>query len=252
MIETFVIATVLVLLRVASFVALLPPFAAGGLPKSVKLGLAVALTCVWGPLHAPDAWVDVCAASLGEHAWLVLGWMAGREVMIGAGLAWLLGLVFVPFRIAGSYLAQEMGLTMAALASPVDQQSSSIVSQFIEGIATLLFFAVDAPHLLFRVFARCLESLPVGQPITLPGPAWIVSCVSRVEAAGLELAAPVAAGLFLTTALLAFLMRWAPQFNLLTFGTAFRLLAGLVLLLLLLPDLVNRMTLLLQHWGNLA
>jgi flagellar biosynthetic protein FliR len=250
MIEAVVLAAMLVLMRVASFVAFLPPFSSGGLPKSIKIGLAVALTGIWAPLHGPALLPQVTSASASPQAACLIGWLAIREVVIGAGLAWLLGLIFVPMRVAGAYIAQEMGLTLASLASPIDQQSSNVVSQFIEALGTLLFFAVDAHHLLFRMFAACLDLFPLGQAFSLPDREWFVRAVAGAEQAGLELAAPVGAGLFLTLVLMLFVMRTAPQFNLLSFGFQFRLIAGLLLLLMLVPDMLRRLYVAFQQFGQ--
>lgn len=240
MIEAIALSLVLVLLRVASFVAFLPPFAAGGLPRPVKIGLAVALTAIWAPLHAPGLLLQVQSATSSSHPELTLGWMAARETLLGVGLAWVLGLLFVPMKVAGAYIAQEMGLTLANLSSPIDQQSSNVVSQFTEAVGTLAFFACDAHHLLFRMFGAVLRLFPVGQPFELPSREWLVGCVAGAESAGLEIAAPVAAGLFLTLVLLLFIMRIAPQFNLMTLGMQLRLLAGTLLLVLLVPDMIQR------------
>lgn len=240
MIEAVVLSLALVLLRVASFVMFLPPFSTGGLPSTVKIGLAIALTAVWGPLYAPLLVPQLALASLHTHPELQIGWMAGREVVIGVALAWVLGLLFVPMKIAGAYIAQEMGLTMGSLASPVDQQSSNVVSQFTESLGTLVFFAMDAQHLLFRAFASLLQAVPLGHTTDLPGRDWVVGCVAGAERTGLELAAPVGAGLFLAMLLLLLLMRTAPQFNLMTFGMQVRLVVGLVLLGMLTPEFIQR------------
>jgi flagellar biosynthetic protein FliR len=251
MTEAIVLSFVLVLLRVASFVAFLPPFSSGGLPRTVKIGLALALTGVWGPLYGPDLYPQLVAAARGSHPELTLGWMAVRETLLGVGLAWVLGLLFVPMKVAGAYIAQEMGLTLANLSSPVDQQSSNVVSQFTEALGTLVFFAVDAHHLLFRVFASLWRAVPVGQPFSLPSREWVVGCVAGAEIAGLEIAAPVGAGLFLALVLLLFVIRTAPQFNLMTFGMQVRLLAGLVLLVLLVPEMIHRFVGTFNHLSHL-
>ncbi len=249
MIEIAVLSFSLVLVRVASFVAFLRPFSTGGIPNTVKIGLAVALTAIWGPLTCSDIMPRVAGAVTGSQAWFEIGWMTVREALVGMGLAWVLGLVFVPLRVAGAYIAQEMGLTMATMASPVDQQNSDVVSQLIEMFGTLLFFALDAPHALFRIAGATLETFPVGTPLQLPSQEWIVGSVAGTERIGLEIAAPIGAGLFITSVLLMVLMRWSPQFNLLTFGSSFRLLAGLLLLAVLLPDLIQRIVILLHHWN---
>jgi len=249
MIEQLVISWSLVMLRTASFVAIAPPWGVRSVPATIKIGLAAALTLVWGPMQVAGAMPILSTALHSNDSWMAIGWLAGREVLVGVGLGWMLSLVLAALKIAGAYLAQEMGLTLAALASPTDQQSSTIVGQILETIGLLLFLAVGAHHSVLRIFHLTPDASPIGADLQLPHTGWLVSLLSRVEILGLELAMPVAVGLILVTVLLAVLMRWAPQFNLLSFGTPVRLLAGLGLAALLLPDVINRMLIELQRWS---
>ena len=250
MIESFVLAWTLLLLRTASFVAVAPPWGIRAVPASIKIGLAVALTLVWGPVYFASIAPVTAAGTQSTHPWLAIGWLAARETLIGLSLGWLVGLLFAAVKIAGAYIAQEMGLTMASLASPLDGAGSSVVTQILEAIATLLFFAVGGHHLVLRIFGLGLELAPIGAEVQLPEPGWLIGMIGRVEQAGLEIAAPVGIGLFLSTIILAVLMRWAPQFNLLTFGAPVRLLAGLGLTALLLPEMISRMLSELQRWAS--
>lgn len=248
MIEALVISTALLLLRTASFVAFARPWADRVVPPTVKIGLAVGLTVLWAPAHFSAGYAAAVDVLHCESSWLRLSWLAGREVLVGIGLGWLVSLMFTSLRVAGAYIAQEMGLTLGALASPTDQQPSSVVSQLLETVGTLLFFSVGAHHAVLRLFGRVLELAPIGGPQTLPHPGWLLSWIRLAERTGFELAAPIGVGLFLVTILLAVIMRLSPQFNLLTFGTSVRLLAGLGLLALLLPDVVNRILMELNRW----
>ena len=249
MIERLVLGWGLVLLRTASFIAIAPPWGVRGVPATIKIGLAAALTLVWGPSQVAVATPVVSSALQSSDSWFAIGWLAAREVLVGGGLGWVLSLALAALKIAGAFIAQEMGLTLAALASPMDQQSSTIVAQILETIGLLLFLAVGAHHTVLRVFHVTLDVSPIGADLQVPPLGWLITLLSRVEILGLELAMPVAVGLLLVTVLLMVLMRWAPQFNLLSFGAPVRLLAGLGLAALLLPDIINRMLLELQRWS---
>lgn len=220
MIESLIIALVLVLFRVAAFVAFLPPVAGNNLPKSVKVGMAVALTMVWGPMHAPMIAGGLIAQGGIEIAWPMLAWLTVRETLFGIALAWLLGLVIVPVRIAGAYIGQETGLTIATLTSPTDQQNSNIFAQGLEALAIMMFFAMNVHHVMFRILHASFLRFPTVGEWNLDGMDWIVGRVSNAGIAGLQIAAPVGIVLFAGLITLLMVMRAAPQFNLFTFGMA--------------------------------
>jgi flagellar biosynthesis protein FliR len=68
---------------------------------------------------------------------------------------------------------------------------------------------------------------------------------------GLALAMPVAMSLFVVTVVLALMSRAAPQINLFTVGFPLRLAAGLVLLLLMLPNMLHSLVNALGRFGDL-
>lgn len=240
----------LLLIRTASTIALLQPFAGGPVPAPVKIGLAAALTLAWAPEAAVGASSELESMLTSPQAGWVVGWFALRETIAGAAIAWVLSLVFVPLRVAGAYIGQEMGLTLGGLSSPVDEQQSNVITQMLEVLGTLAFFVVDGHHLMLRAVRRTLDLFPVGMGGSGPDAAWIVRGVSGAEQLGLELAAPIGVGLFLILTFSLLVMRAVPQFNLLTFGMPLRLAAGLLLLILLWPDLLGRATGLLQNFAT--
>ena len=223
---------VLILMRTASFIAAFPPWAGRQLPQTVKVGLAIALTIFWalqpveGPLPAaPDGFAAIAIVAI-------------REIMIGVVMAQVVGLVLVPPRIAGSYVAQEMGLTFAALTSPMDQHPSDPIAQVFEAIALCLFFVLDAHHFVFRILDASWRTAPVGS--SWPTPLWARCAMASTGAVeyGLMIAAAVAVLLLIVTVWMALATRMAPQMHVFAWGAGVRIVVGLGALLLYLPDLL--------------
>ncbi len=223
---------VLILMRTASFIAAFPPWAGRSLPQTVKVGLAVALTVFWA--LEPHAG----ALQAAPDGMAAIGILAIREIMIGVAMAQVVGLVLVPPRIAGSYVAQEMGLTFAALTSPMDQHPSDPIAQIFEAIGLCLFFALDAHHFIFRILDASWRSAPVGS--SWPTPLWARCAMASTEAVevGLMIAAAVAVLLLIVTVWMALATRMAPQMHLFAWGSSIRILVGLGALLIYLPDLL--------------
>lgn len=246
MITALAIALLLTLFRVAAFVAFMPLFSGQNVPNTVRIGLAVSLTAVWGVKFAPAFAVGFHLQSVDN--WLLLGCLAMRETLFGAGLGWLLGMILVPIRVAGAYIVQEMGLTIASITSATEASSSNIVSQLFEVLAVLLLLSLNLHHGFLRLFDATLTAFPLGRPWMLPDNDWFIGTIVNTTSLGLALAAPVGILMFITLVVTLAVMRQTPQFNLFTFGMPLRLLVGVGGLLLFLPDLIQGMLLLFRSF----
>ena len=235
MIELWVVHLTLSLIRVAAFVAFLPPTTGRNVPQSVKIGLAMTLALSFGlsaPIE-PHLWLT----RAGEQ-WLAFAILAIRETVFGVGLSMCLGLVLMPARMAGAYIAQEMGLSIANLTGPTDGQQSSIIGVLLETVAGLLFFTLNLHLAVIAFLAASFEHHAPGRgALTLP-PGWWLTGVSDSIEAGLLIAAPVAIVLMLTLISSMVLMRSVPQFNLFSVGMSVRLIAGLGAMLVFGPEIM--------------
>jgi flagellar biosynthetic protein FliR len=117
----------------------------------VKAGLALALTVFW--------WDSMPSAkqSEGSHAF-AYALMLGREIGIGLLLAMLVGLLLVPARIAGSYIGQEIGVSMDPVTNAGFDQST-IVAMIFETFAVLLFFGLNLHHFMILFVHHSFASL---------------------------------------------------------------------------------------------
>jgi len=227
----------LVLARVSVFVAFFPLFAKRQLPAQVKVGLAAALTVFWladakSVISAPDMQAAV--------SWLFL-FLVIKEIFIGMLLSIILGLFFWPARIAGSYIAQELGLSLAAISDPGSQDSSTLVARIFEAFSVLLFFALNLHHfVILTIHLSFNHSLTRIGLSDLPTEA-IVRSLNHSSDYGLLIVAPLLVLLMLVTLILGFLNRAAPSLNLFSVGMSIRVGLGGFLLLLFSPIVFGAM-----------
>ena len=242
MLESYIIATMLVLFRCAAFVAFLPPVAGRNIPKTVKVGLAVALTVVIAPRFVDVFTATELSFGLPQHgSWLKISWLAARETLLGISLAWLFGLCLVPGRIAGAYIAQEMGLTMAQLTSATDDQQSNIVSQGFEALGVILFFGLNLHHAMFLMLGSSFSTRPITKAWDMPSWDLVMYVITKVEHQGFLIIAPIGILMFIVSVTLLVTMRTAPQFNFMTYGMTLRLAVGLGAMVLFFPDIFTAM-----------
>ena len=230
MISPEVATPLLAFLRIATFVSLLPPFAGRGLPKTVKVGLALALAMGMTTGHS-------LTAPIPDGAMLI--WLGMRETLTGGLLAICLGLFLYPAKIAGEYLNQELGLSFATNISALEPQSQGVLSQVLEAFAVLLFMALNVDHYLYRFLQLSFERRPVGGPVWQPNAEAIAHLGDLLSAWGLRIVAPLACVMALTSLGLFLASRWTPQFNLQSIGFQLRVLVGLTAMFFGLPELIR-------------
>lgn len=237
MIEVWTLSFVLTLARAGTFVFFLPIVGGRNSPNTVKIGFAVALAVFWFSVWGTQPSAEFIRLAASKH-WLACTVAMGREAILGALLGFLFGLLLVPARIAGSYVAQEMGLTIATISDPVTRQPASVLTHLFEAFAILVFFGLDVHHLLLLAMDSSFRLWAIGAPLPDSTLMLVSSGVDDANQWGLMIAAPIGISMFLTTVVLLLLNRASPQFNLFSVGIVIRLAAGIGALLLFLPAIV--------------
>ncbi len=238
MIDALVMIWALTLARVGTFVYFLPLLGGPTVPRTVKIGLSMALAVLFYG-DAAAAMVEAGGMThAGSVSWLVFVLALGRELLLGGILGFALNLFLVPARIAGEFLAQESGMTFASVLTATGNGSASPFATLFEMLASVTFFTLDLHHVFLVVLQETFRHYPIGTAFGLPS--WnLVTAVSAAEEGGILLAAPMAMCLILTTVVLMLLSRAAPQLNLFSFGFPLRVIVSLAAVLLLLPELMG-------------
>ena len=249
-IEAMVMASLLIFFRVSAFIAFLPPLNGQGVPSTVKIGLSVAITYLLACRHAPLLAMSLNMSTSDAGGWLELALLGIRETALGAGLAWLFSLCLVPVRIAGAWIAQEMGLTLGGLSSPMDQQPSNVISTMLEAVSIILFFVLDLHHFMFYSLGQSFVLRPAAGAWSMPSWNTVVFSVTHAVDDGFLIVAPIGILLFVVSLTILITMRTAPQFNFMSYGMTLRLAAGLCGLIMFLPEICGAIQQLLYRAGQ--
>jgi flagellar biosynthetic protein FliR len=228
--ENTLLTFVLVLARVTAFIGFFPLFARQQVPALVKAGLATALTVFWfGSLEPSNQQADAVVPLI-----FVLSIM--KEVAIGILLAMLLGLILIPARIAGSYIGQEIGISMEPVTNTGSDQST-IVTAIFETFTIMMFFVLNLHHFLILFLHYSLTDLLDRIHIFSLPTEGLVSLVSQVTENGLSIAAPIGVLSFVTMIGLYLLSKAAPSLNLFSIGMPLRVGMGVLMLAVFTPIL---------------
>ena len=228
-------ATMLAGVRMAAFVVIAPPFSYQGFPKRIKAILALGLALAVSPLVAPGYQIQ---STSGFFTALVL------EILTGAALGFLVYLVFAAVQTAGALIDLQSGFTMAQAFDPGQNVVGAQYTKLFNMTALALMFTSDAYQLIIAGLARSFTALPVGTGLTLDAEL-LVTGVSQMFLAALQIAGPLVVVLFLADVGLGLLTRVAPQLNAFALGFPLKILITLTMgtfLYLGLPGVVSSLT----------
>lgn len=235
--EAWAVSFSLILARVGAFVAVQPLFGGRQTPRLVKVGLTFALAVFWIGDLAPTAGLD--ELQLTSKSWLGFALAAVRESMIGAMLGYGLTILLMPVRVAGEFIGQEMGLSLASVANPMSENSATLIGQLIESLGIAIFLGLNGHHSWLVALHGTFARWPIGGGFPSLPLLPLVGCVARAHEWGLLMALPLATCMFASSMLLALMARVAPQLNLMSVGFALRVGIGLVATMVFLPDLLG-------------
>jgi flagellar biosynthetic protein FliR len=223
----------LVFARIGTMLMLLPGFGELTVPVRVRLTVALILAALLLPLHRHAYQIDLKA--LGP---VLL--MFGQEMLIGLVLGMTARLAMSAVQVAGSVIAQQLGLSFATAIDPTQGGHSEMVSNFLSVLAVTLIFATDLHHL---VIAALHESYTVFAPGTIPLMGDIAKLTTQTIASafkiGVQLAAPFLAFGLLFNLGLGVLSRLMPQMQVYFVGMPLSIWLGLLILLMVIGALMT-------------
>jgi flagellar biosynthetic protein FliR len=162
-----------------------------------------------------------------------------KEVLLGLILGWTASLFFASVQMVGEWLDLHGGFQAAQLLNPAFETEGALVGNFKYLVAGLVFLGVGG-HLI--VLRAAVASLTISPPGVLrmsdPAPA-ALALVTKVVLVAVQLAAPVAATLFLVEIAMGLIHRALPQVNTLILTFPVKAWVALCALMLSLPVIVR-------------
>ena len=218
-------AFLLTFARVGTMVMLLPGVGELNLPSRVRLTIALILTAILLPAHQRAYTVDLTAMAP------VLT-MLMEEIVIGAVIGLTARLAISALQVAGTVVAQQLGLGFVATIDPTQNQQGLLVGNFLTLLGITLVFATNMHHM---VIAAMNDSYTIFQPGEMPLVGDAAQHIVRVTATafriGIQLSAPFLVFGLLFNLGLGLLSRLMPQMQVFFIGMPLSIMLGLLLLL---------------------
>jgi flagellar biosynthetic protein FliR len=161
--------------------------------------------------------------------------MLAQELLIGAMLGMTGRLMMSALQVAGTAIANQMGLGFVTAVDPTQDQQGALIGNFLAVLGITLIFATDLHHL---VIAALNDSYALFAPGTVPLAGDMAALTTRTVAAaftiGIQLAAPFLVFGLLFNLGLGVLARLMPQMQVFFIGMPLTILLGFLILLLVL------------------
>ncbi|MDR3352629.1 MAG: flagellar biosynthetic protein FliR [Zoogloeaceae bacterium] len=214
------------LARILAVAASAPFLSNAAMPRRIRLILGLALTIAVAPILPPMP--DVPPASgLGL-------WILAQQVMIGLGMGFSMRIIFTAVDMGAAVAAFQMGLGFATFYDPQNTAQTSVLSNFMTLLATLLFLTLNGHLVYFAVLAQSFTAIPISAtPLAASSWHFLAVMGGKIFSTGLFLALPILVVLMITNLALGILNRVAPQLNLFAIGFPITLGLGFFSLILM-------------------
>ncbi|WP_213738518.1 flagellar biosynthetic protein FliR [Bradyrhizobium sp. dw_411] len=216
-------AFMLVFARVAAMVMVLPALGQSNIPVRIKIAIAVLLTLIILPLHRTAYTIDMSSMTP-----LVVSML--HEIIIGVVLGATAQVAMSALQVAGSVIAQQLGLGFVTAVDPTQGQQGVVIGNFLTMLGVTLLFATDSHHL---IIAALNDSYTIFSPGDLVPSGDVAELATRAFAAafkiGMQLSAPFLVFGLVFNIGLGVLARLMPQMQVYFVGVPLSILTGFLI-----------------------
>lgn len=233
--------------RMGGLLVAAPLFSTYPIPNQVKAWLVATITFVIYPFIVAKTGFQA-PTSMPELVVILL-----KEFMIGYIIGFLAKIIFIAIEIAAEIVSIQMGLSMAQALNPVSGDNAPVIGQAYAFIASLLFLGMNAHQQLFTAVYKSFQTVPIGYDFIVNGfvVRQIIYLSGQIFSIGFSIALPIFAILLLTDFLLGFTAKMMPQMNIFMVALPLKVYLGLLLVLMLIRNTTEYMTVLIQKMMGL-
>jgi len=217
----WLLATLLLSVRVAAATMLAPVFGPSQVPGTVRvllsLGIAAAIVAALPAVPTSDNPLDST-----PH----LAVAALSELLIGASLSFGFLAAYAATQVAGRVLDIQMGFGVASVLNPATAGFSPLLGSVFGMAAVATFLALDGHHVLIQALALSARAVPPGARFAVDWDA-VLKQSGVMFTFGTALAAPVMLALLLADLAMAVLARSMPSLNVFVLSFSIKIVLGL-------------------------
>jgi flagellar biosynthetic protein FliR len=226
-------AFLLVFARIGTMIMLMPGLGEVNIPVRIRLGIALALTLILLPLHRAAYQVNL--ENLAPLPVLLV-----HEILVGLILGATARVTISALTVAGSVIAQQLGLGFVTAVDPTQGQQGIVVGNLLTILGITLLFATDLHHL---VIAALTDSYKIFRPGELIPSGDVAALATKTFALafkiGVQLSAPFLVFGLVFNLGLGVLARLMPQMQVYFVGAPLSILLGFLILVAVIATMMG-------------
>lgn len=227
--EDQILLFLLIFTRIGSLILFAPILGSIVVPSYAKIGLAFFISIIIFPLL--DFKFSEFPKGVFSFAILI-----GSEVAIGIVIGFSIRLLLSAVQLAGTTIGFQMGFGIVNVIDPVSSIRVSIIAQFQNILAFLIFLSINAHYVVFNAIVTSFHLIPpLGFEFNGKVLIILMSIVKDLFVIAIQIAAPVIASLLFTSVALGMIARTVPQMNVFIVGFPLQIGLGLFMIGLTLP-----------------
>lgn len=225
MIDTvYILALILIVIRLTAFLAVIPVFFPKGTPNTVKVAFTIILAYL---LISGINYTNLSQI----NSIILFAVDCVNEVVTGLTLGYITRLCFDSLRLAGNLMDIHMGFSMMSMLDPNTNTNTTLVERLLYWFSLILFLLLDGHHMLIRALIESFNSVNLGRFILFQDSIKVViKAFITFFAIGLKIAIPIVLILIVTDLTMGLVARTVPQLNVMIFGLPLKILVGMVTL----------------------
>ncbi|MBN1916623.1 MAG: flagellar biosynthetic protein FliR [Verrucomicrobia bacterium] len=219
----------LVFFRILGLCLVAPIFANRAVPARLKAGLGFFMALMLMPLV-------IQAHPAQGRSWAAVPVLILEESSVGLLIGMVASLLFAATNLSGEILGRHMGFGMVQLIDPEFDDETSLVGQFENLVALMLFLAIGGHHIMLTALFDSFELIPIGGVRCDSSLAMeVVRVTGEVFPLAIRITAPAFVMLIMTTVVEGLVARFVPQMNILVIGLPLKIAVGLIGLAVCIP-----------------
>ncbi len=214
--------------RMVTFFVQAPIWGSHHMPNPALVGTAAALTIVIYP--------TVPMPKNFPQDFMGLGLALLTQALVGLVIGYVSFLIMASAQFAGEMIDIQTGLSTAASFDPASHGAVNLIRRFKFYLAMTSYLLLDGHHTLIKAMSRSFQAIPLTS-LNFTGSLVdeLIRLAGTIFYAGLQIAAPALAALFITQVALGLLARVAPQMNVFMLSFPLNIAIGLSLVAAALP-----------------
>ncbi len=230
------IKLILVMIRIGVFIYAFPLFSGNNISNRTRIFLILIISIILMPL-IPEKWgAEIISRQVDLFTF---GAAILMEVILGAVLSLVVGLITMGLEVAGLQFGRNMGFYMAKAIDPATGVQTNVISVLFSKAFIIIFFVLNFHQELIRLAAYSFTVLGPGQ-LLLDQSLYnsLTALVSEVFLLGFMLSIPIFGLMMLVNISLGFMARVGQDFPVLMLAFPIRIGLGLIILQAIVPTLI--------------